>query len=83
MVMIIDILHNRLCFDKELALDCGGLLTKLKLRGVIYGGQGHFVARFIDLNGAVWFHDGISTGRLCVSMRETDLASLPDNMAQG
>ncbi|KAJ7152407.1 hypothetical protein C8R46DRAFT_820871, partial [Mycena filopes] len=36
-----------------------------KLRGIIYGGQGHFTCRYIDRDGGMWFHDGITTGRRC------------------
>ncbi|KAJ7664168.1 hypothetical protein B0H17DRAFT_952241 [Mycena rosella] len=53
----------------------------MKLRGIVYGGQAHFTSRFIDINGTIWFHDGISTGRNCVP--ETNLSSLADLMALG
>ncbi|KAF9521759.1 hypothetical protein CPB83DRAFT_921983, partial [Crepidotus variabilis] len=39
--------------------------TNLHLRGIIYGGGGHFVARLITLGKDVWFHDGIATGSAC------------------
>ncbi|KAJ7633729.1 hypothetical protein B0H17DRAFT_961649 [Mycena rosella] len=52
----------------------------MKLRGVIYGGQGHFTSRIIDRAGNMWFHDGISTGRQCMSegvlILTSDLMSL-------
>ncbi|KAJ7934892.1 hypothetical protein B0H13DRAFT_1591282, partial [Mycena leptocephala] len=37
-----------------------------RLRGIIYGGQGHFTCRFIDKAGDIWFHDGMVTGRNCL-----------------
>ncbi|KAJ7907077.1 hypothetical protein B0H13DRAFT_1618732, partial [Mycena leptocephala] len=38
-----------------------------KLRGIMYGGKtsNHFTCRFIDRQGEIWFHDGITTGFTC------------------
>ncbi|KAJ7872238.1 hypothetical protein B0H13DRAFT_1633942 [Mycena leptocephala] len=60
-MLIIDINSDRLSFDRELAI---GLLGKFKLRGIMYGGQNHFTCRFIDRQGEIWFHDGITTDLL-------------------
>ncbi|KAJ7617673.1 hypothetical protein DFH06DRAFT_1012334 [Mycena polygramma] len=38
----------------------------MRLRGIIYGGGSHFTCRFIEQNGDMWYHDGITTGRRCV-----------------
>ncbi|KAJ7079862.1 hypothetical protein C8R44DRAFT_636655 [Mycena epipterygia] len=43
-----------------------GRSVVLKLRGIIYGGRGHFTCRVIRPTKDVWFHDGITTGRACV-----------------
>ncbi|KAJ7102042.1 hypothetical protein C8R44DRAFT_576793, partial [Mycena epipterygia] len=48
-----------------------------RLRGVIYGGQSHFTCRYVERDGEIWFHDGITTGRRCV--REGNLREL-DNL---
>lgn len=37
----------------------------LKLRGVIYGGEGHFTSRIISPEGTIWFHDGMTTASAC------------------
>ncbi|KAJ7629546.1 hypothetical protein B0H17DRAFT_962868, partial [Mycena rosella] len=78
-LIILEIIHRMIRFDEELVFDCNGLLVTLRLRGIIYGGQGHFTSKFIDRNGVVWFHDGITTGRRCT--RETELTSLADMMS--
>ena len=39
--------------------------SSLSLRGIIYLGDQHFVARFIDPAKRVWFHDGIKTADHC------------------
>ncbi|KAJ7878726.1 hypothetical protein B0H13DRAFT_1631019, partial [Mycena leptocephala] len=33
--------------------------------GIMYGGQNHFTCRFVDRQGEIWFHDGITTGSTC------------------
>ncbi|KAJ7469704.1 hypothetical protein FB451DRAFT_1368625 [Mycena latifolia] len=65
-ILLIDVNDARFTFDEELAFDCDNQLVRVKLRGIIYGGGGHFTSRFIDAAGNVWFHDGIATGRRCV-----------------
>lgn len=42
-----------------------GTSSGLSLRGIIYLGDYHFVARFIDSSKKVWFHDGITTADHC------------------
>ncbi|KAJ7026440.1 hypothetical protein C8F04DRAFT_966383, partial [Mycena alexandri] len=38
----------------------------LKLRGIIYVGHGHFTCQIVSNNRAIWFNDGIATGRQCI-----------------
>ncbi|KAJ6527313.1 hypothetical protein DFH09DRAFT_935674 [Mycena vulgaris] len=72
-IMLIDINHDRLSFNGQLGFDSPGVMVKLNLRGIIYGGQNHVTCRFIDSSGTVWFHNGIPlsllfipTGRACI-----------------
>ncbi|PBK58294.1 hypothetical protein ARMSODRAFT_900604 [Armillaria solidipes] len=32
------------------------------LVGLVYFGQSHFVARFVDRHSVLWYHDGIANG---------------------
>ncbi|KAJ7662638.1 hypothetical protein DFH06DRAFT_987244 [Mycena polygramma] len=64
-VMIISMDHPRLVIDPMIHFDCRGELTCMKLRGIIYLGHAHFTCRMITKTGAIWFHDGIATGRRC------------------
>ncbi|KAJ7109034.1 hypothetical protein C8R43DRAFT_1161765, partial [Mycena crocata] len=66
-IMLFDINHTRLSFTEDLALECTAGMIKLRLRGVIYAGQGHFTARVVDTDGHLWFHDGIGTRGRCLS----------------
>ena len=38
----------------------------IPVRGIIYSGNNHFVAQFVDSKKNVWFHDGITTRTKCV-----------------
>ncbi|KAH9899678.1 hypothetical protein C8Q73DRAFT_638274 [Cubamyces lactineus] len=47
-----------------------GVHRQWRLCGVIFLGANHFVCRYIDISGRVWYHDGMSNGRWCT--RETN-----------
>ena len=36
------------------------------LIGIVYYGAFHFTSRIIDMNGDIWYHDGLKTGRQCL-----------------
>ncbi|KAJ7642476.1 hypothetical protein DFH06DRAFT_959883, partial [Mycena polygramma] len=65
-VLFISVEHENLVFDAALSFDCRGVRRTLKLRGIVYGGGGHFTCRFVSNSGTVWYHDGITTGRRCI-----------------
>ena len=48
--------------------------TTLHLKGLVYHGGYHFTCRIIDESGNIWFHDGITTGRM--STREGEIGSI-------
>ncbi|KAJ6562187.1 hypothetical protein B0H19DRAFT_1068860 [Mycena capillaripes] len=77
-IMLIDINHGKLIFDEELTFNLSGTPVILKLRGIIYGGQGHFTCRLIGRDGSMWFHDGITTGSNCI--QEGNIRSLDDKL---
>ncbi|KAJ7696998.1 hypothetical protein B0H17DRAFT_871458, partial [Mycena rosella] len=54
---------NNILFDSAVSLTVGETRYRYALRGVIYSGANHFTSRIIKPNGAVWYHDGIETGR--------------------
>ncbi|KAJ7854010.1 hypothetical protein B0H13DRAFT_1642583 [Mycena leptocephala] len=65
-LMLISIDSRNLTFDKFLNLNVHGQAARLALRGIVYGGLGHFTCRYVSLDGWIWFHDGITAGRRCV-----------------
>ncbi|KAJ7183739.1 hypothetical protein C8R46DRAFT_883813 [Mycena filopes] len=77
-IMLLDLSHDKLLFSNELAFQVNGVEVKMKLRGVIYGGQGHFTCRVVQRDRTMWFHDGITTGSSC--LRETNLQDVDDRL---
>ncbi|KAJ6460798.1 hypothetical protein C8R47DRAFT_993771 [Mycena vitilis] len=65
-MILLDLSSDRLVFSDELRFTCQGAVVSLKLRGIIYGGGHHFTCRYIEKDGEMWFHDGITTGRDCL-----------------
>ena len=54
-------------FPQEmLELTSHNVRQRYSLRGVIYYAADHFTVRFITSAGAVWYHDGLLTGRSLV-----------------
>ncbi|KAJ6536068.1 hypothetical protein B0H19DRAFT_963001 [Mycena capillaripes] len=78
-IMLIDLSSDKLLFDEEITFDVVGTPAKLKLRGIIYGGQNHFTCRMIEKDGKMVLHDGISTGSSC--MEEGNLRSTLDKLS--
>ncbi|KAJ6481340.1 hypothetical protein C8R47DRAFT_1284520 [Mycena vitilis] len=77
-LMLFDLNHCKLVLDNELKFNVDGVVSALRLRGIIYGGQNHFTARFVRQDGSMWFHDGITTGRDCVG--EVNINTLEDRL---
>lgn len=63
-------------FNDEIQLEVEGATKVLALRGIIYGGQDHFTCRVVGRDGAMWFHDGITTGATCIP--EVNVRTLSD-----
>ncbi|KAJ6488146.1 hypothetical protein C8R47DRAFT_978889 [Mycena vitilis] len=77
-MILFDLNSDRLVFSNELVLPCQGEVVSLRLRGIVYGGQGHFTCRYIERGGEMWFHDGITTGRVCLP--EINLSRVEDRL---
>lgn len=50
------------------------------LRGLIYLGSNHFVVRIVDVQGRIWFNDGMQNGRICVE--EGNIINVDPTMLQ-
>jgi hypothetical protein len=50
--------------DREIPIrGINGRNTILRLKGIIYHGNFHFISRIITNDGKIWLHDGMTTGR--------------------
>ncbi|KAJ7029809.1 hypothetical protein C8F04DRAFT_962458 [Mycena alexandri] len=74
-LFVVSLDKDGIIYSRAVSFDMGGEMSVLRLRGVIYSGWGHFTARYISLNGVVWYHDGILTGRSCVEEGNLDTLS--------
>jgi hypothetical protein len=66
-LLILSIEGGRFMYTPNLVFDCDGQMTVLRLRGIVYGGDAHFTCRFVDSIGQLWYHDGITTQRVCIN----------------
>ncbi|KAF8962225.1 hypothetical protein BDZ97DRAFT_1611458, partial [Flammula alnicola] len=73
-LIFVEFSSPRYIIDHELNYNTDGFEVQFRLAGLIYGGQNHFVCRIVDAAGAVWYHDGITTGSGCV--REGSLSDI-------
>jgi PIF1-like helicase len=56
-------LSAQMTIDPQISIPVNGNSHLYQIRGVIYFGGQHFVARLIEQDTAVWYHDGIVTGK--------------------
>ncbi|TFK31069.1 hypothetical protein BDQ12DRAFT_566411, partial [Crucibulum laeve] len=65
-LMIIAIEDRNILFDTVMELTLNNNTGILDLRGIIYSGENHFNCQVIDVDGSIWFHDGITTQSSCL-----------------
>ncbi|KAJ7606064.1 hypothetical protein DFH06DRAFT_1019686 [Mycena polygramma] len=76
-LMLIGISYEDLLVDPVLTFQVEGHTETMKLRGLIYHSalDVHFTSIVVDNDGALWYHDGISTRRNTVN--HGNIAALP------
>jgi hypothetical protein len=52
--------------------------TTLHLKGLVYHSGYHFTCRIIDESGNIWFHDGMTTGRIPIKEGTFGTVSQPN-----
>ena len=57
--------NRYILIDYSFILSTNNLNFRYMLKGVIYYGANHFVARIVDGQGWIWYHDGMVTGNTC------------------
>jgi hypothetical protein len=75
-------LSAQMIIDPKISIVVNGNSHLYQLRGVIYFGGQHFVARLIEQDTTVWYHDGVLTGRNMIYeglLESVDLKHCHDN----
>jgi len=63
-VLVFSVTDNSVRVSKKISFCDGDSLVVFSLKGIVYFGDFHYTA-CICINGSVWFHDGMTTGREC------------------
>jgi hypothetical protein len=63
-VLVLAINHESVKVSKKISFHDGDPCVVFGLKGVVYTGDFHYTAR-VCIDGNVWFHDGMVTGRRC------------------
>jgi hypothetical protein len=66
-LLIFEINSDNVRISKTIEFVQGDETVVLNVRGLVYYGEFHFVARIIGSQGNIWYHDGIVTGSTCES----------------
>ncbi|KAJ7740537.1 hypothetical protein B0H16DRAFT_1324298 [Mycena metata] len=66
-ILVVAISIADLRLNEKLVLGTGNVAKTLRLRGLIYHSTDarHFTSVVVDRQSSMWYHDGITTGRLC------------------
>ena len=63
-MLVFNIPKHRGIIDREICMKgINGENTILRLKGIIYYGNFHFISRIITNDGKIWLHDGMTSGR--------------------
>ena len=71
LMLAFSITNDKLIISKKMKIDIKDTLVVFKLRGIIYFGGYHFTSRILASDGHIWFHDGITTGRMSQNVGKT------------
>jgi hypothetical protein len=66
-VLVLEYPFRNIITSHSLEFDTGNGKKTLNLRGIVYHGQHHFTSRIVSSNKQLWYHDGITTGNMCIN----------------
>jgi hypothetical protein len=64
-LFIFEINSNNITLSKTIGFKEDDRMKVLQLKGKVYHGDFHFTSHIVSSDGAVWFNDGMTTGRQC------------------
>jgi hypothetical protein len=65
-IYAVDVTDRNVTLSRTVKIQGLTRATTLHLRGLVYYGDYHFTCRIIDDSGNIWFHDGMTTGRIAI-----------------
>jgi hypothetical protein len=77
-IYAVDVTDRNVTLSRTVKIQGSTRATTLHLRGLVYHGGFHFTCRIIDESGNIWFHDGMTTGRITVKEGKFGSVSQPD-----
>jgi hypothetical protein len=66
-LLVLEYPNTNINTSHEIRLVVNNETAVLHLRGIVYHGENHFTSRIISPEGAMWYHDGITTGSTCAT----------------
>jgi hypothetical protein len=77
-IYAVDVADRNVTLSRTVKIQGSTRATTLHLKGLVYYGSYHFTCRIIDEFGNIWFHDGITTGRITIQEGRYGSVSQPD-----
>ena len=70
--------HRHVSLSRTVKIHGSTHATTLHLKGLVYHGDYHLASRIIDNSGNIWFHDGMTTGKIALKEGKFGSASQPN-----
>jgi hypothetical protein len=77
-IYAIDVTDRNVTLSKTVKIQGSVRATTLHLKGLVYYGGYHFTCRIIDESGNIWFHDGMTTGKISIKDGKFGTLSQPN-----
>ena len=77
-IYAIDVTDRHVSLSRTVKIHGSTRATTLHLKGLVYHGDYHFTSRIIDNSGNIWFHDGMTTGKIALKEGKFGSVSQPN-----
>ena len=77
-IYAIDVTDRNVTLSRTVKIQGSVRATTLHLKGLVYHGGYHFTCRIVDESGNIWFHDGMTTGRILIKDGKIGSVSQPN-----
>ena len=77
-IYAVDVTDRHVSLSRTVKIHGSTCATTLHLKGLVYHGDYHFTSRIIDNSGNIWFHDGMTTGKIALKEGKFGSVSQPN-----